>query len=58
VPIILDDAHEPYEMPNDLLFEATGVLQVVPAVLAAYHLVDFMRGPRNRSTSRAARREN
>jgi hypothetical protein len=28
-----------YEMPNDLFFEATGVLQVIPAGMAAYHLV-------------------
>ena len=29
-----------YEMPNDAVFETSGVLQVVPAGLAAYHLVD------------------
>jgi hypothetical protein len=28
-----------YEMPNDLWFEATGILQVVPAGMAVYHLV-------------------
>lgn len=28
-----------YEMPNDPFFEISGVLQVVPAALAAYHLV-------------------
>jgi hypothetical protein len=28
-----------YEMPNDLVFEISGVLQVVPAALAAYRLV-------------------
>jgi hypothetical protein len=27
-----------YEMPDDLFFEATGILQVVPAALVAYHL--------------------
>lgn len=27
-----------YEMPNDLLFELTGVLQVVPAALSAWYL--------------------
>jgi hypothetical protein len=26
-----------YEMPNDVFFEITGVLQVVPAALAAWH---------------------
>jgi hypothetical protein len=27
-----------YEMPNDALFEITGILQVLPAALAAWHL--------------------
>jgi hypothetical protein len=27
-----------YEMPNDVFFEITGVLQVVPAAMAAWHL--------------------
>jgi hypothetical protein len=27
------------ELPNDFIFEATGVLQVVPAVVAGHHLV-------------------
>jgi hypothetical protein len=27
-----------YEMPNDFLFEVTGVLQTIPAALAAYSL--------------------
>jgi hypothetical protein len=32
-----------YEMPNDLVFEITGVLQVVPAALAARHLLAAIR---------------
>lgn len=32
-----------HEMPNDLIFEATGVLQAVPAVLAGYYLVRALR---------------
>lgn len=35
-----------YEMPGDVFFEVTGVLQVVPAVMAAYHLVVSSRAPR------------
>ena len=31
-----------YEMPNDLLFEATGILQVFPAGMAAYHLIGLI----------------
>jgi hypothetical protein len=31
-----------YEMPNNLLFEATGILQVFPAGMAAYHLVGLI----------------
>jgi hypothetical protein len=31
-----------YELPNDLIFELTGVLQVVPAALAAYFLVQVV----------------
>lgn len=31
-----------YELPNDLIFEATGVLQVVPAALAGYYLVRLL----------------
>lgn len=27
-----------YEMPNDLLFEVTGILQVLPAAMAAHGL--------------------
>lgn len=37
-----------YEMPNDLVFEITGVLQVVPAALAAYYLVRAARARRRR----------
>jgi hypothetical protein len=32
-----------FELPNDLLFELTGVLHVVPAAFAAYHLVQLVR---------------
>jgi hypothetical protein len=32
-----------YELPNDLVFEATGVLQVVPAAAAGYYLVRLLR---------------
>ncbi|MBZ4419359.1 hypothetical protein [Myxococcus sp. RHSTA-1-4] len=39
-----------YELPNDFLFELTGVLQVVPAVLAAVFLVHAFRGRRQRLT--------
>ena len=35
-----------YEMPNDVLFEITGVLQVVPAALAAWHLYRMTQRPR------------
>jgi hypothetical protein len=31
-----------YELPNDVFFEVTGVLQVVPAVIAAYYLYRFV----------------
>jgi len=41
-----------YEMPDDALFEITGVLQVVPAALAARHLYGMVAG---RRTERAAR---
>jgi hypothetical protein len=30
------------ELPNDFIFEATGVLQVVPALVAGYHLVRLL----------------
>jgi hypothetical protein len=39
-----------YEMPNDVFFEITGVLQVVPAALAAWSLYRILR-PRQRSDS-------
>jgi hypothetical protein len=32
-----------YEMPNDMFFELTGILQVVPAALAAWHLYRMIR---------------
>lgn len=32
-----------YEMPNDVLFEVTGVLQVVPAAWAAWRLLGALR---------------
>lgn len=32
-----------YEMPNDLFFEVTGVLQVVPAALTGYYLARLLR---------------
>lgn len=42
-----------YELPNDLIFELTGVLQVVPAVLAGYFLVRLLLA---RLATRSARR--
>ena len=36
-----------YEMPNDVFFEITGMLQVVPAALAALHLYRVMSSRRN-----------
>jgi len=39
-----------YEMPNDMFFEITGVLQVVPAAFAAWSLYRILR-PRQRSDS-------
>jgi hypothetical protein len=37
-----------YELPNNVFFEVTGVLQVVPAVFTAYFLYRFVRKqPRN-----------
>lgn len=41
-----------YELPNDLFFELTGILQAVPAVLAAAWLYRMVREP---LTSRARR---
>lgn len=35
-----------YEMPNDAFFEITGVLQVVPAAAAGWHLYRMWRGER------------
>jgi hypothetical protein len=35
-----------YEMPNDVFFEITGVLQVVPSGLAALHLYRMLVGSR------------
>jgi hypothetical protein len=32
-----------YELPNDFLFELTGVFQVVPAVVAAWNLLAMLR---------------
>jgi hypothetical protein len=32
-----------YELPNDVIFELTGVLQVVPAGVAAYYLIRVLR---------------
>ena len=32
-----------YEMPDNLFFEVTGVLQVVPAAVTAYHLYQLVR---------------
>jgi hypothetical protein len=46
---------EIYEMPNDALFEATGVLQVVPGVLIGYYLFRFGQ-ERQQSTSPVTRR--
>jgi hypothetical protein len=35
-----------YEMPNDALFEVTGVLQIVPGVLTGYYLFELARNIR------------
>jgi peroxiredoxin len=35
-----------YEMPNDVFFEITGILQVVPAAVAAYYLYRMTQRPR------------
>jgi hypothetical protein len=32
-----------YELPDNLFFEVTGVLQVVPAAVTAYHLYQLVR---------------
>ncbi len=32
-----------YELPNDLFFEVTGVLQIVPAIAAGYYLFRLLR---------------
>jgi len=32
-----------YEMPNNVLFEITGVMQVVPGFMTGYYLYQFMR---------------
>lgn len=37
-----------YELPNDVVFEVTGVLQVVPAALALVALLAFLRALRGR----------
>jgi len=41
-----------YEMPNDVFFEITGVLQVVPAALAAWYLYRMTQRPRKAQTRR------
>ncbi|MCP3101112.1 hypothetical protein LZ198_19745 [Myxococcus sp. K15C18031901] len=37
-----------YELPNDVLFELTGSLQVLPAVIAAQALLQFLRARKDR----------
>lgn len=37
-----------YEMPNDAFFEVTGVLQALPAAVAAYHLIKLLSARRRR----------
>ena len=39
-----------YEMPDDLFFEITGVLQALPATLAAMHLYRMPRGRRTEAS--------
>jgi len=39
-----------YEMPNDVFFEITGVLQVVPAALVAWYLYRMTQRPRTAHT--------
>ena len=41
-----------YEMPNDVFFEITGVLQVVPAALVAWYLYRMTQRPRTAQTRR------
>ena len=43
-----------YEMPNDAFFEITGVLQVVPAALAATHLYRMIASRRANSSGAAS----
>ena len=38
-----------YELPNDAFFEITGILQVVPATLAAWHVYRMMSARRRAS---------
>jgi len=40
-----------YELPNDALFEASGILQVVPAAYTAVALVRLLRAERRASSS-------
>ncbi|WAS89687.1 hypothetical protein [Nannocystis punicea] len=35
-----------YELPDDLVFELTGILQVAPAALVTWRLVEVLRAPR------------
>jgi hypothetical protein len=38
-----------YELPNDVFFETTGVLQVVPAAITGYYLYRFIQERRHGS---------
>ena len=40
-----------YELPNDWFFELTGVLQVVPSAVAAYHLARLLAERLRRATA-------
>ena len=42
-----------YELPNDLFFEVTGVLQLVPAIITGRLLYRFVRGARRTPDARA-----
>jgi ABC-type sugar transport system permease subunit len=43
-----------YELPNDMFFEATGVLQTLPALAAGWFLVRMVRAKRSRARTLAS----
>jgi Ca2+/Na+ antiporter len=42
-----------YELPNDMFFEVTGVLQIIPGVLTGYYLFELARNIRNAHSNSA-----